>query len=123
MTDANRRELAERQIRLVKSLLDGDAPPAGFDPRRVRIAGATLLSKRRRTVERIWPELARVAGDDFAREFSDYAKKIPLPLGGGRHDALCFARHLARRRKMPMRFRIKIMRLRFHSIFASWQGT
>lgn len=50
--------LAERQAELVRALVAGEPPPAGFDPRLVGAARTALLRKRAGEVTRAWPALA-----------------------------------------------------------------
>ena len=87
-----REKLAEAQAALVRALAQGSPIPAGFDAERVNETAASLLSKRRRWVERSWPRLAAALGSAFRSRFEAWARKNPMelessPLADGRRFA------------------------------------
>ncbi len=79
MTDTARERLARAQTELVRALVAQGPIPAGFDEARVRAAARSLVNKRRQTLARIWPSLAKAVGDSYAKEFTRYAEGQPLP--------------------------------------------
>ncbi|WP_026425914.1 hypothetical protein [Actinokineospora inagensis] len=102
----SRDELAAAQGDLLRALLAGGEPPAGFDPAAVRVEAAALLAKRRRIVSQLAPEVAGELGSDFTALFNDYAAGNPRRDGTRfREDAAAFAEwavargHLTPRRK------------------------
>ncbi|MFP2957219.1 hypothetical protein ACLEPN_05140 [Myxococcus sp. 1LA] len=74
-----RARLAREQKELVRALGVGAPVPAGFDASRVLAAAQSLISKRRRSVERAWPSLAAALGPDFAPCFEQWARATPCP--------------------------------------------
>ena len=92
MSDDARAALAVQQRQLIDALAGGSMP-AGFDSVRVALAGRTLVSKRRRAVERRWAALAATPG--FAEQFAEYARQCPLPTGGAVADGTAFYDRLA----------------------------
>jgi hypothetical protein len=52
--------------------------PTGFDAERVHEAAKSLVSKRRRGVERSWPRLCAALGDTFRPRFEAWATRHPL---------------------------------------------
>lgn len=78
MSDQARRGLASEQAALLHALLAGHPAPAGFDPRRLRIEADALRAKRRRTVERLRPDLVDELGEPrFAELFGVWAAAQP----------------------------------------------
>jgi len=107
VTDDIRRLVAADQASLVKTVVGGAAPPAGFDPARVKVAAAALMRKRSDEVARACPELADGLGETFPVRFAAYAADHAVPSGGGtRADAAAFTRWLRssprRRRPAPV---------------------
>ncbi|GAA3038508.1 hypothetical protein [Actinokineospora globicatena] len=88
----SREEVAAAQGELLRSLLAGGSPPAGFDPGAIRVEAAALLGKRRRIVREIDPGTAEELGDRFAELFAEYALANPRRDGSRfREDAVAFA--------------------------------
>lgn len=75
-----RERLAETQSALVQSLAQGAPVPAGFDAERIQETARTLLSKRRRWVERSWPRLALALRESFRPRFEAWARENPMEL-------------------------------------------
>src|SRR4051794_32268647 len=82
MSDYARQQLIQMQAQLVCALVEGTGAPADFDRERLEAAAEALLSKRARTVARVWPQLARAMGEEFAARFANYARANPLPHDG-----------------------------------------
>lgn len=99
--DAAREALARAQTALVAALVAGEEAPRGFDRERLRIQESSLISKRRRTVARLRPDLAALLGDGFAGEFDAYARGRPKPPGGSHADARDFADRLRAAGRLP----------------------
>ncbi|GAA0949296.1 hypothetical protein [Nonomuraea longicatena] len=100
MDDARRR-LGAAQEELLSALVAGGEPPEGFDPERLRIQSASLVSKRREVVARLRPDAATAAGGALAAEFAAYARSRERPPPGYRSDADDFAAWLRVRGLMP----------------------
>jgi hypothetical protein len=95
MLSADRRELEARQQSLVAALVAGADPPAGMDPRRIRVQAEALVRKRARAVARAQPELAAALGPGFAPAFRGYVSARPGGSPGcAAADAEAFARYL-----------------------------
>ncbi|GAB3478750.1 hypothetical protein GCM10027521_13040 [Amycolatopsis cihanbeyliensis] len=93
-----RDHLARQQAELLRALLAGERPPAGFPPDRVRAEAAALLGQRRRITEALRPDLAERLGDRYRPLFDAYAAAHPRAQGtGARQDADNFAAWLAAR--------------------------
>ncbi|HYH94699.1 hypothetical protein [Hyalangium sp.] len=75
-----RERLAEAQATLVRALAQGAPVPPGFDSARVQATAETLLSKRRRWVERSWPRLVAALGESFRSRFEAWARENPMEL-------------------------------------------
>jgi hypothetical protein len=104
MSDEARNRLAAAQTTLLRALLAGAPAPAGFGPERLRVEAAALLAKRRRTVERIRPDLVDVLGARFPELFDTWATENPRRDGtSARADADEFAAWLAARGHLPRR--------------------
>lgn len=88
-----REELARAQAELVRALGAGGPVPEGFDAERVRAAADSLLSKRRRQVQRAWPVLVKALGETFAGTFDAWARVNPLR--GVEPDARVDGHHFA----------------------------
>ncbi|MGB7157098.1 MAG: hypothetical protein WBD40_03465 [Tepidisphaeraceae bacterium] len=93
---ADREQLAKQQAALVRALADRSGAPAGFDQTHVSTAAASLLAKRRRAIEKTWPELAASLGDRFRETFDAYARAQSIPADGPVTDGRQFAHHLRR---------------------------
>ncbi|WP_440100626.1 hypothetical protein [Streptosporangium sp. H16] len=96
-----REALAGAQEALVAALVAGREAPRGFDRERLRVQEAGLISKRRRTVARLRPDLVASLGDGFAGEFDAYARGRPKPPGGSHADARDFADRLRAAGRLP----------------------
>ena len=96
MTDDERAELARRQGELVEALTGGGEIPSTFDEGRVRLTGRTLVRKRLRAVEKVWPAVAREMGERFETWFEEYARGCEFP-GDAGQDGAGFAGFLATR--------------------------
>ena len=92
-------ELAARQLSLVTALVAVGTPPAGVDPKRVRIQALALVRKRSRSVARHRPELAADLGADFWPAFQRYAAADPIPPANTSSDAKRFARYVRKSRR------------------------
>lgn len=75
-----RKNLAAQQAELLSALLDRGAPPSGFDPGRLRVQSDALVSKRRRVVTRLRPELSEL-GERLPELFESYARSNPRRTG------------------------------------------
>nr|BDT35078.1 hypothetical protein MFMH1_47470 [Myxococcus sp. MH1] len=73
-----RERQARAQAELVRALGVGAPVPPGFDEARVLAAAQSLMSKRRRGVERAWPLLASALGPDFSPRFEQWARSNPM---------------------------------------------
>lgn len=87
-----RQQLADLQQKLILSLQGKEAPPHGFDPKKLKAAANALVLKRTHSVARCWPELTRAFGSQFADRFAAYVAEHPLlrsdsPLADGRNFA------------------------------------
>lgn len=111
-----REQLARSQAMLVRALVAGDPVPPDFEAARVNVAAEALAHKRNRGVQRAWPVLTAVLGDDFEPRFAAYCRDHPLPRQGGPlADGHAFACHLTRRGQFPPAARLELMgvQLRF----------
>ncbi|WP_027935128.1 hypothetical protein [Amycolatopsis thermoflava] len=101
---SSREDLAARQAELLRALLAGGPPPAGFDSGRVAAEVLALRAKRRNIVADLRPDLFRTLGDRFRPLFDAYAEATPRTDGTGyRQDAANFAAWLADRGELPRR--------------------
>ncbi|MEW6280860.1 MAG: hypothetical protein AB1758_19755 [Candidatus Eremiobacterota bacterium] len=96
-----RERLGGAQERLLGALLEGGAPPEGFDPHRCRCAGESLLRKRMRAASRGCPALVRALEGGFEALFQEYARACPLQDGGPRADAYRFQEWLHGSGRLP----------------------
>jgi hypothetical protein len=69
--------LAERQAALVAALVSDGAPPAGFDPVRVKATAVALLRKRAGEVGDRWPTLRAQWGPQWTHSFGEWARGRP----------------------------------------------
>jgi hypothetical protein len=91
VTQPQRDRLAEAQAELLRALLAGGRPPAGFDPARLRTEANALRAKRRNVVAMLEPEACADLDDRFVPLFNDYAAAHPKPTSvRARHDARAF---------------------------------
>ncbi|GGP73250.1 hypothetical protein [Saccharothrix coeruleofusca] len=98
MTGPQRDRLAAAQAELLRALLAGGEPPAGFDRDRLRIEARALLNKRRGIVAALRPDLVEALGERFRPLFDDYARAHPRREGTRmRQDAAAFAEWAAAR--------------------------
>ncbi|AUI57786.1 hypothetical protein [Amycolatopsis sp. BJA-103] len=72
-----RERLAGQQAELLKALLAGGDPPAGFDADRLRIEANVLRNKQSRLAVYLRPDLAEALGDRFGALFREYATAHP----------------------------------------------
>jgi hypothetical protein len=108
MTGEARRNLAELQASLLRSLTCSGQVPEGIDRDRAEAAGVSLSIKRARSVARAWPDLAAALGNEFGARFADFAAGTPLPARGGPlADGLNFALWLARHSPLPASARLE----------------
>ena len=70
-------DLAARQAALLETLLTGAPAPSGFDPARLRIEADVLLTKRRKIVAYLRPDLPEALGERFRPLFDAYAAEHP----------------------------------------------
>lgn len=103
LADARQR-LGRAETRLLAALVAGAAPPAGFDPVRIRAQADALVAKRRDVVTRLRPDLVRAAGPALCARFDAYARGHPRPAAGARADAEAFAQTLPPTRRTRSRF-------------------
>ena len=73
----SRSELAAQQALLLRALLADGPAPSGFDSGRLRAQADALLSKRRRVVWHLRPDLASALDDRFGSLFAEYALRHP----------------------------------------------
>ncbi|MEV6898100.1 hypothetical protein [Amycolatopsis sp. NPDC051372] len=73
----SREELAARQAALLDALLTGAPPPPGFAPDRLCVEADVLLTKRRRLMAYLHPDLAESLGERFGPLFAAYAAAHP----------------------------------------------
>jgi hypothetical protein len=93
-----RERLAEQQAELLRALLAGGEPPAGFDRDRLDVETTVLRDKRRRVTAYLRPDLFDALGARFAGLFTEYAVAQPKSVDlRAREDADAFARWLADR--------------------------
>jgi hypothetical protein len=90
---AARGRLALRQASLLSALVAGGPAPGRFDRTRLQVQARALAAKRADVIANVAPELPRIMGAEYRREFLAYAATHPLT-GGYQQDALAFARHL-----------------------------
>ncbi|HEX4795113.1 MAG TPA: hypothetical protein VH370_15065 [Humisphaera sp.] len=76
-TDA-RRNLARAQAALVATLKTGAPRPPGFAADQLDIASDSLLSKRRRSLQKMWPTIQAALADKYAPLFRAYARDFPF---------------------------------------------
>ncbi|MFY1832005.1 hypothetical protein ACN47A_39260 [Myxococcus fulvus] len=97
-----RERQARAQAELVRALGVGDPVPQGFDESRVLAAAQSLMSKRRRGVERTWPRLASALGSDFAPRFEQWARANPMSVEpDSRAEGRRFAQALRDEGRLP----------------------
>lgn len=95
---SGREELARKQADLLRALLAGGAPPAGFDAGRVEVEVNALRAKRRRIIAYLRPDLQAELGARFRPLFDTYAVAHPKQASTrARQDAAEFADWLADR--------------------------
>ncbi|WP_326833830.1 hypothetical protein VSH64_02580 [Amycolatopsis rhabdoformis] len=98
----SREALAARQAALLHALLTGAPPPPGFAPDRLRLEADVLLTKRRRLVAHLRPDLAETLGERFGALFAAYAAEHPKTDAIRARDyADAFAAWLAARGDLP----------------------
>lgn len=98
----SRDKLARKQAALLAALLDGAAPPAGFDPRLLAVEVTALRAKRRNVIRGLRPDVAYALGERFTGLCDAYIVACPRRAGiRARQDADAFARWLAERGELP----------------------
>ena len=85
-------DLAARQAELIRALVAGGPPPAGFDAARIALTRESLLRKRARGVAGHWPALGAIP--DFPTRFAAWAQGRPP--GSGYDEGRAFAVSLGR---------------------------
>jgi hypothetical protein len=92
-----RAALARKQTKVLQALIvPGTASDKANAPH-LRATAEALARKRRRSVARAWPILARNLGSRFNKLFAVFAAQTTLPSeGGALADGRAFARFLAR---------------------------
>jgi hypothetical protein len=90
---AARERLAMCQASLLSALVVGTPAPEGFDRARLQVQARALAAKRADVIAKIAPDLPRIMGAEYRKEYLAYATEHPLT-GGYRQDALAFARQL-----------------------------
>lgn len=84
--DSARARLAVAQAELLRALLAGGAPPAGFDRGRLAVETDVLLNRRRRQVGGCVGDLRDALGDELFRALFDaYAAEMPPTTDTGTH--------------------------------------
>ncbi|MEC3914323.1 hypothetical protein [Nocardia sp. CDC160] len=84
--------LAQRQAALVRALVAGGDPPAGFDADDLTATAHGLLHKRADEVRRRFPRLVHALGSDFTDRYVEWARTRPKTTTTD--DAAAFARDL-----------------------------
>ncbi|MFF9623001.1 DUF692 domain-containing protein [Streptomyces griseosporeus] len=97
--DMSRQRLALAQTALLSALVAGTPAPEGFDRARLGVQSRALAAKRAGVVAKVAPELPEILGDLYRPAFLAYAHTHPMT-AGYRHDALAFAAHLLRERRV-----------------------
>jgi len=106
----SRDDLARRQAEVVSALVGEEAPPAGFDAARLRLAAAGLREKRAHAIARAWPRLARALGPDFADAVERHVRRLPsAPPSGPLGDGRALARSLAAEGRLPWEGRVELL--------------
>ncbi|MFF9281745.1 DUF692 domain-containing protein [Streptomyces griseosporeus] len=100
VSEATRQRLALAQTALLSALVAGTPAPEGFDRARLAVQSRALAAKRAGVVAKVAPELPEILGDLYRPAFLAYAHTHPMT-AGYRHDALAFAAHLLRERRVP----------------------
>ncbi|MBC6449482.1 hypothetical protein [Actinokineospora xionganensis] len=86
-----RERLAAEQAALLRALLAGGQPPAGFDEIALQVEADALLAKRRRVVAQLAPEVADKLEERYRPLFDEYARAHPRTVGSrAREDAAAF---------------------------------
>jgi hypothetical protein len=97
-----REDLAARQAALLEALLTDAPAPSGFDPERLRIEADVVLTKRRRLVAYLRPDLPEALGERFRPLFGAYAAEHPKAVTmRAREYADTFADWLVSRGDLP----------------------
>jgi uncharacterized protein (UPF0276 family) len=97
--EVTRQRLALAQTALLSALVAGTPAPEGFDRARLGVQSRALAAKRAGVVAKVAPELPEILGDLYRPAFLAYAHTHPMT-AGYRHDALAFAAHLLRERRV-----------------------
>ena len=107
-----RERLAAAQAELLRALLAGADPPAGFDPERLAVEADALRAKRRRIVAHLRPDVPAALGDRFGSLFDAYAAANPRTDGTrARSDADEFTKWLAAQGELKRRWRSPLRRI------------
>ncbi|NMN93596.1 hypothetical protein [Antrihabitans stalactiti] len=111
-----REELAAQQADLLRAVLAGGEVPPGFDADKVAIEAKALLSKRRRVIAQLRPDVREAMGDRYNALFDEYAAAFPRITGQRwRDDAAAFAGWLAARGELKRARRFTLRRARSRS--------
>ncbi|MEC3958217.1 hypothetical protein VMT65_34640 [Nocardia sp. CDC153] len=84
--------LAQRQAAVIRALVAGAGPPAGFDPDDLAATAHGLLHKRADEVRRRFPFLVHALGPEFTERYVEWARTRPKTTTAD--DAAAFARDL-----------------------------
>jgi hypothetical protein len=110
VSGVDRARLAERQARLVASLVGDGSPPPGFDDGRLETLAAVLAAKRGRAIEHTWPRLARALGRGWPEVLAAHLLEVPgPPPSGALGDGRALARALAARSRLPWEGRLELL--------------
>ncbi len=106
------------QNELLNALMQGSAPPHGFDQADVELCGRTLQTKRLRTIKRMHPWLSAILSESLLdTTFAGYTKQAPfVSPEGASADATDFVKYLETSGYLPerafSRWRLLLSRLK-----------
>ena len=104
-----RAALGAREEAVLASILQGRVFPPQYGTAELKVARASLLRKRKRTLGRAWPRLAEGLGDTFDVRFEAYVSRFPsAPEGGALVDGWRLARSLREEGMLPGRARAEL---------------
>ncbi|MDT8914079.1 hypothetical protein [Amycolatopsis sp. PS_44_ISF1] len=104
----SREDLAARQAALLEALLTDAPTPPGFDSVRLRIEADVLLTKRRKLVAHLRPDLPETLGERFRPLFGAYAAEHPKAVTvRAREYADAFSTWLIARGELPKPRRLR----------------
>ena len=90
-----RRQLADQQAQLVRALKTGQIDSELFASPGLSLAAQSLLNKRFRSIEKMWPEIAAVMKEQWRGCLRQYADQFPFA-DDGPDDGRRFMRWLVR---------------------------